>query len=401
MNAAPLVPLLLLLAPPPAPEAWPQWRGPSRDGAARTFRAPAVWPKALKPAWAEKLGEGYSGPVLSQSAACLHTRQGRDEVVTCLDRASGRQLWQDRYASPFTKSSYAGKMAPAPFATPVLMGNLLVTLGANAVLSVYDAPSGKLRWRKQPKQAPVTSGLFTGTASSPMIDAGRLVVFWGDDRGGELVAFQPENGAVLWSNATEHPVYASPVQATLNGTRQYILLSERHAFAVDPNTGRTLWTIPYKDEWNENIVTPLVAGDLVILSGVRKPTTAWRVAGNKPEQVWANPEVSFYMSTPVTDGRTLYGFNSRQKGQLVALEVRTGRKLRATEGRWAEHAHVMLAGETLLAWTSAGELVVLGPDLKEAARYELSAEGAWAHPALAGRDIVVKDVSTLHCFRLP
>lgn len=398
-----LVPVLLtlLLVPPPPPEAWPQWRGPSRDGHARTFRTPAAWPKDLKPVWSAALGEGYSPAVTDGTIVCLHTREDRSEVVTCLDQKSGKRLWQDRYVSPFTKSSYATKMSSAPFATPVMTGRTLITLGANAVLSAYDLDSGKLKWRKQPKATPVTSGLFTGTATSPIVDQGRLVVFWGDDRAGELAAFDPNSGAPLWSNTTEHPVYSSPVAANLNGVYQYILLGERTAFSVDARTGKTLWSIPYKDEWSENIVTPVIAGDLVVFSGVRKPTTAWRVVSGKPVQVWANPEVSFYMSTPVAEGNRLYGFNSRQKGQLVVLDLATGRKLHASDGRWADHAHLVLAGPNLLAWTNSGILVVLGKDLKESNRYDLTPTESYAHPTFAGRDILIKDLSTLFCFRLP
>ena len=118
MNSSLLV--LLLLAPPSAvPEAWPQWRGPSRDGRASSFAAPATWPKQLKPLWSNKVGEGYSSPVANATTACVHARQERDEVVACFDRNTGKQLWQDRYASPFAKSSYATRMSPAPFATPV------------------------------------------------------------------------------------------------------------------------------------------------------------------------------------------------------------------------------------------------------------------------------------------
>lgn len=292
-------------------------------------------------------------------------------------------------------------MASAPFATPVIAEGSLYTLGANAILSAYDLASGKLRWRKHPKQPPTTGGLFTGTASSPLFDQGRLIVFRGDDRAGELAALDPATGNPVWSNTAEHPVYSSPIVATIAGRRQYVLLSEEHAFAVDAATGKTLWTVPYKDQYNENIVTPLIAGDLVILSGVRKPTTAWRISSGKPEEVWSNAEVSFYMSSPVLSGSTLYGFNSRQKGQIVALDARTGKKLRATEGRWADHAHLVAAPQCLIALSDSGTLVFLSPDLRDLARYELGLSETWAHPAVAGPAIFIKDASSLHLFRLP
>src|SRR3954447_25328188 len=43
---------------------WPQWRGPNRDGRAADFKAPAEWPKELKPAWKAQVGDGVSTPAL-------------------------------------------------------------------------------------------------------------------------------------------------------------------------------------------------------------------------------------------------------------------------------------------------------------------------------------------------
>ena len=43
---------------------WTQWRGPTRDGAATTFRAPATWPDALVQKWKVEVGEGYASPIV-------------------------------------------------------------------------------------------------------------------------------------------------------------------------------------------------------------------------------------------------------------------------------------------------------------------------------------------------
>ena len=42
---------------------WTQWRGPTRDGAATTFSAPATWPDALVQKWKVEVGEGYASPI--------------------------------------------------------------------------------------------------------------------------------------------------------------------------------------------------------------------------------------------------------------------------------------------------------------------------------------------------
>jgi hypothetical protein len=107
------------------------------------------------------------------------------------------------------------------------------------------------------------------------------------------------------------------------------------------------------------------------------------------------------MSTPVLLEGMLYGFQSKQKGQLVGLEVKTGARKMASEGRWAEHAHVVAAGDLILALTNAGELVVLDRSLREVTRYELSTSPTWAHPAVAPGMLVIKDETKVRAFRLP
>ncbi len=391
-----LAPLHLTASPP-----WPQWRGPARDGHAPDITSPKQWPGKLTALWTFDVGEGYSGPVITESIVCAMGREGQDEVVVCCDRRTGKPIWRDRYAAPFTKSSYATRMAPGPYSTPVTDGSRLFTLGVNATLSAYRLDSGKLLWRSRPKRTPGTGGLFTGTAMSPLLDGSRLVVFWGDDREGELTALDADSGKALWVNGTDRPVYASPVVAQFSNTRQYVTLAEGSALGVDAATGKTLWKLPFKDQWNENIVTPVVAGDILLLGGVRKPTRAFRFAGGQPVELWSNPEVSFYMSTPVLLEGMLYGFQSKQKGQLVGLEVKTGARKMASEGRWAEHAHVVAAGDLILALTNAGELVVLDRSLREVTRYELSTSPTWAHPAVAPGMLVIKDETKVRAFRLP
>src|SRR5207344_2041710 len=158
------------------------------------------------------------------------SRQSTEEVVSCFDRATGKLAWRDSYHAPFQKNAAAQTMSPAPFSTPVIQSDTLFTLGGAAHLRAYVLATGKLKWQRTPPKPISTSKLFCGTAMTPLIDQGRLIVFWGDDSAGELLALDPATGNTLWSNTTEHPVYASLSIAVIGGVRQYITLSEEHVF---------------------------------------------------------------------------------------------------------------------------------------------------------------------------
>ena len=99
-------------------------------------------------------------------------------------------------------------MSKGPFSTPLVANGRVFTLGTSAVLSSFDAATGKLEWRKS---WPIdTSKLFTGTAMSPIIDGGLLIVHVGDHNGW-FCAFDPITGVEKWSLPGHGPGYASPI----------------------------------------------------------------------------------------------------------------------------------------------------------------------------------------------
>lgn len=384
-----------------AAQEWTQWRGPARDGVVKNFAAPAAWPKELVRKWKVSAGGGYSSPLVSGSRVYLHARQDEQEVVSCLDLATGKILWSKSYPAPFAKNQYAVEMGKGPNSTPVLHEGRLYTLGVGAVLSAFDARTGELKWRKEFGQ-PDTSKLFCGTAMSPVVEKGALIVHVGDDRGGSLMALDAASGTPRWEWKGDGPGYASPIIADLAGARQVVTLTDRSVVGVAADSGKLLWKMPFPDEWNENIVTPVVHKGRLILSGVRKGTMAVEVVkeagGYAAKQVWHNPKVAMYMNSPVLDGDYLYGMSHLRKGQFFCLDARNGELLWATDGREGQNASVLSAGNLLLFLTADANLIVANKSLKafeQVARYSVADSAVWSHPVVFGKQILVKDSASL------
>jgi hypothetical protein len=72
---------------------WPQWRGVNRDSRVNGFKAPAEWPAQLTQVWKVKVGFGDATPALAGNRIYLNTRQENNEVILCLDAATGKELW--------------------------------------------------------------------------------------------------------------------------------------------------------------------------------------------------------------------------------------------------------------------------------------------------------------------
>ena len=89
---------------------WPQWRGIGRDSKVTGFKAPSSWPAELKQEWKITVGFGDATPLLAGNRIYLNTRQGNDEVILCLDAATGKELWKNQYPS----SAVTGPAASHP-----------------------------------------------------------------------------------------------------------------------------------------------------------------------------------------------------------------------------------------------------------------------------------------------
>ena len=378
---------------------WSQWRGPGRDGSVAASALPPTWPSAVTPAWRVEVGEGYSSPVVSGNRVFVHSRRDPEELVTAVDLQHGKVLWQQKYQAPFAKNQYAVRMAKGPNSTPLVTDDVVFTLGVTGVLSAWKAADGTLLWRKDYSNAVDTSKLFCGTAMSPLVEGGAIIVQVGSDvHGGRVLALDPATGAERWAWKGPGPGYASPIVVTVHGVRQIITLTNSSIVGIDAKSGASLWSTPFPDEWHENIVTPIWTGTHLIVSGVRQGTQAFALSSTggkwRVTQAWKNADVTMYMSAPVFADGAIYGLSNKRKGQFVALDASTGALRWATEGREGDHASVLVAPSHLLFVTNAGELVITGRKaaaFAEERRIEIAAGETWAVPAFVPGGLVIRD----------
>lgn len=378
---------------------WSQWRGPARDGVASGFTAPATWPAQLTKKWQATVGVGHASPVIEGNRVVVHSRQANREVVTAFDLASGKQLWQDGVDAPYTMNPAATGHGPGPKATPLIANGRVFTFGVSGIFSAHDAATGKLLWRK-PATTPVQE---YGTASSPVMDGATVIAFLGGNDAGALTAMDAATGTVKWRWTGDGPGYASPIVATIAGTRQVITQSQNKLIGVAAADGKLLWEAPLKTPYGQNSVTPLVVNDVVISAGLDTPTVAYAISGGAGKAWtatprWRNEQVTMYMSSPAASGSTIFGLSNKNRGQFFAIDAASGKTLWQGKGREAENASIVRAGNYLLMSTTNSELIVARTNpaaFEEVKRYTIADSATWAHPAFAGRTIVVKDVDKL------
>ena len=94
-----VVPFLTLFTGPAARgEDWPRWRGPRLDGISQETDLLKEWPNG-GPAqlWKADLSGGFSAVVVADGRVFTQTKEKNQEVVVCLDAATGKEVWRYRY----------------------------------------------------------------------------------------------------------------------------------------------------------------------------------------------------------------------------------------------------------------------------------------------------------------
>ncbi|MEZ6133105.1 MAG: PQQ-binding-like beta-propeller repeat protein [Planctomycetaceae bacterium] len=341
-------------------EDWPWFLGPRHDGTSAEADILLTWPDTGPPvAWKQSVGTGYSAPSTLGDRLVVHHRVGDEEIVSCRSAKDGVELWDYRYESRF-EDPYQYNNGPR--CSPLLHGKLCITLGAEGMLCCLDLESGKLKWRHPLKDEFELPDWFFGVGCSPILDGDRLYVLVGGQPNSGVVAFDVNDGSVLWQavgketwdgvtdrhsgkpyqwTGTEMVIsYASPVLATIHGRPHLLCLVRQGLVSLDPETGRQNFAYWFRPKVHEsvNAARPVVIGDQIFLSAAYRLGSALlkvQPDGKSVDEVWTNAEnMLAHWSTPVHVDGFLYGFSGRHEneGELRCVRVSDGKVMWQTTG---------------------------------------------------------------------
>jgi outer membrane protein assembly factor BamB len=385
----------ILLASTATAQDRPQWRGPNRDNKLSGFVEPKTWPKELTKKWSVTVGVGEASPVLVGDKVFAFGRQGANEVLTCLDAATGKDVWKEKNAAAFQASGDGGY--PGPRATPAVGDGKICTLGVNGLLICRDAASGKEIWRVD-KGYPKFH-----TSTSPIIADGQCITL-----AGSLAAFDLADGKPKWTAARVKAGYGSPVFMTVDGVKQIVTPCADAVAGVDAKTGKVLWDVKIGTAWQNNYSTPVVDGDVVYYSitpagkfgkGGKADVTglvALKIARSgdafSAKQIWKADPAAGYHTPTLANGR-LYGVSNSNKG-FFCLDAKTGSELWKDSTSRGTCGSIINAGSVLFSLNADKYLVVMRPSgnkYEEVTKYRVSDDETWCVPIIAGNRIYVKD----------
>lgn len=405
--------LLALALPLPLAGAadWPQFLGPNRDGTSAEKVAP--WTGNLKPDWRQPIGDAHSSPVVANGIVyAFYQPKGKNaDALAAFDAASGKRLWEKSY----DRAEFRPLFGNGPRSTPTVAGGKVFTLGGTGILACWDAKTGDLAWKVDTLKEFKARNLFFGISTSPLVDGDRVIIMVGGNGAG-IVAFNVANGKSVWQATDDPASYASGIATGTGPDREYVFLTGSHLRGLSPE-GKEQWAVPFTAKVGvtqliESSTTPLKAGDLVIGSSVTDGSIGVRVtrtgAAWAAKPAWKNPKLTCYFSTPVLVGKHLYMVNgaaslTNPTITLRCVELETGKMVweKPNVGRY--HAAIIRTGDgKLLMLDDNGYLTLFESNPKEYTQLGRSkvCGPTWAHPALAGGKLYLRDEKELICVPL-
>ncbi|MEM6799344.1 MAG: PQQ-binding-like beta-propeller repeat protein [Planctomycetota bacterium] len=389
---------------------WPQWRGPTRDGHA----GGNTWPTSLSAdnltlAWRVELGPSYSGPiVVGDRVFTTETRGKKTEVASAYNRRTGERLWSIEWPGAMRVPFFAAANGSWIRATPACDGDTLYVAGIRDVLVALDTASGDERWRVDFTERFGTSVPSFGCASSPVVEGDAVYVQAGDG----FVKLDKSTGETAWRLETggggmSGGAFSSPLMASLGGKQLAVVQTRLELKGVEPDSGQEQWSQPIAAFRGMNILTPILYNGAVFTSAHTGRSQLWRLGesadGGGLAEVWSNKSQA-YMSSPVIVDDHLYLHLRNQRVQCIDLATGEEAWRSRPFGKYQSMA-VLPAGPggepMILSLDERGELLLIKATPKA---FELvdsrkvSQDEAWAHIAVCGGQVFVRELNALAAY---
>lgn len=384
-------------------ESWTQWRGPNRTG----LLDEQDWPLKLSAgrldtAWNVPLGPSYSSPLVTDDRVFVtETRNSKSEVVSALDRETGKVIWSTEWTGAMTVPFFAAANGSWIRATPALDGGDLFVAGIRDVLVCLDVNNGDVKWKVDFVESTGSVLPSFGCACSPLVDGNSVYI----QAGGGFAKLDRADGRILWVSVKDGggmggSAFSSPVIATLGGYRQAVVQTRSKLAGIDLKSGGELWSIDVEAFRGMNILTPTVIGDRIFTSSYGGGSFLFEVSGSKTDgfkvsQLWRN-KVQGYMSSPVVINDHVYLHLRNQR--FACIDLLTGKDKWITEP-FGKYWSLVAAGDRILALDERGELLLIHAspekfDLID--RRKFSENPTWAHLAVADGQLFIRELESMH-----
>ena len=438
--------LTLALAAVAAADDWAGYLGSKRDSVWREDGILEAFPTGgPKLRWSADIGGGYAGPAVADGRVYVldwvadpvdgpyknlnegdvpeNTNFVRElrpgtERVTCLRESDGELIWRHEYRCDYTSAT---TYAIGPRATPTVDGDFVYTLGGEGDLTCLNTSDGEVVWQSDFVKDFGLKVPEWGVAAAPLVDGDQLICMVGGPDA-TCVAFDKRTGKERWRALnSRQPGYCAPVIFEFGGKRQLVVWDSDAVSALEPDTGKLIWTVPFEATFAMTIGSPRRERNRLFVMCFNRMSAAIDVSpdGNSAEIAWsgnAKRGISGVINTAfVLDGH-IYGCGNG--GNYTCARLDDGEQLwstfEPTSGTrpipWGEAFTVRHRDRFFLA-NDLGDLILarLSPQgYEEVSRAHLIDPThkvgrrtlVWSHPAFANRSVYLRNDKEIRCYSM-
>ncbi|HUT35040.1 MAG TPA: PQQ-binding-like beta-propeller repeat protein [Planctomycetota bacterium] len=402
---------------------WPQWRGPRRDGISDEKGLLQEWPEGgPKLLWSvSDLGRGWSAPIITRGTLYITGDVGEELHVFAFD-LDGKLKWRSKNGHSW-KRSYPGARGSCTYDE-----GRLYHINAHNRIACLDAADGKELWAVDLIPRFEGRNIMWAIAHHPLIDGSRVIVTPGGKKA-LMAALDKKTGETVWATEplmfertdkfgggklpearqeADAPGYSSPILFELGGRRHIVNCSSRHAFGVDADTGKLVWTQPMPTTWEVIAVTPVLYKDCVFVTGPDgRGGKLFRiiVEGEKvrTEEVWT-ADMDTCHGGVIAVGDVLHGSWYRRFDGVGCVEAATGKTLHRTNE--LSMGSMTYADGRLYYLAQRGQMALINPDPKDfriVSSFPFAVgdgrrRDVWAHPVVLDGRLYLRHHDKLSCY---
>lgn len=280
-------------------EDWMQWRGPSFNGSSSEKSLPVKFGPEDGVAWSVPMaGASASTPIVAGNRVFLSAADTEAQSLhaLCLDRLTGKTLWQHKVADGSKRDDRSNYSSPSP----VTDGKTVVFFFGNGDLLAFDV-EGKPLWNKNIQKEHGDFAFQWTFSASPLLFEGRLYIQVlqrdqpvhdkGKVGGESYLLCLDLSGKTLWrhvrsteAQAESREAFSTPVPHQVDGKWQLLIAGGDMLSGHEPATGEELWRW---GTWNPTrighwrLVPSPVAGAGVVLACAPKKAPVFAVKPGK------------------------------------------------------------------------------------------------------------------------
>jgi outer membrane protein assembly factor BamB len=440
-------------------ENWPLWRGPLQNGVAPAANPPTTWSETNNIKWKVKVpGSGQATPIIWDDRIFIQTAiptgkkveakaaepaeagnqppPGRPEpggegkkgpggpggrkgpggfgagpkpteayqfAVLCLDRQTGKVLWQQVGREEVPHEGYRQGEGSFASSSGLTDGKHVYAYFGSRGLYCYDL-DGKLQWEQDLGKMRMAMGF--GEGSSPALYHDTLIINRDNEDSSCIIALDKNTGKTLWKQPRqERTSWSTPLIIERDGKAQAVVTATGKIRSYDVSSGDVLWEC---GGLTRNVIPSPVAdsGAVYCMSGfqgnallaIRLGRTGDLTGGDAI--AWTHNKSTPYVPSPLLYDGKIYFF-AVNNGILSCLDTKSGdavfeaQRLEDLPGVYA--SPLGAAGRVYLAGRNGSTVVLKQSDKLEVLATNHLDEKFEASPAAVGKELFLRGREYLYC----